>query len=100
MPKEETPTKKLEVVSEEKLTPLMHGSDKIMVVMPSLALLSQIVGLHFIFHKDMDSIYRDSSWFKVEDCLIRGTRKNTSKKYLARYLPFGRQSTNWKQDMG
>ena len=98
-PKEEISPKKLNVVSEEKLTPLMHGSDKIMVVMPSLALLSQIVGLRFMFHKDMDSIHRDSSWSKVEDCLIRGTRNTTSKKYLASYLPFGWQSTNWKQDM-
>ena len=40
LPKEEIPPKKLEVVSEEKLTPLMHGSEKIMVVMPSFALLS------------------------------------------------------------
>ena len=59
--KEEIPRKKLYVVSEGKLTPLMHGSEKIMVVMPSLALLSQIAGLRYMFHKDMDSIRRDSS---------------------------------------
>ena len=68
LPKEEISPKKLEVVFEGKLTPLMHGSDKIMVVMPSLALLSQIGGLCFILHKDMDSINRDSSSSKVEDC--------------------------------
>ena len=85
-PNEEIPPKKLNVVSEEKLTPWMHGSDKIMVVMPSLALLSHIMGLCFMFHKDMDSMHRDSSCSKVDDYLIRGTRNTTSKKYLARYI--------------
>ena len=53
--------KKVDLVAQEKVTPLMHGYDKVMVIMPSLALLSQIVGLRSIFHQDMDSIIRDLS---------------------------------------
>lgn len=58
---------KVELVAQEKVAPLIQGYDKVRVIMPSLALLSQIVGLRFMFHQDMDSIGRDSSWFEVED---------------------------------
>ena len=78
--------KKVELVVQEKVAPLMHGYDKVRVIMPSLALLSQIVGLRFMFHQDMDSIGRDSSWFKVEDCLRRTTRGGS--KTIGHYLPF------------
>ena len=61
--KMEMTPKMVELVAQEKVAPLMHGYEKIMVIMPSLALLSQIVGLHFMFHQDMDSIGRDLSWF-------------------------------------
>ena len=69
------------------------------VFIPSLALLSQIVGLRFVFHHDMGSICRDSSWFPVTDCLARQHR-NQQKKYLARFLSFGCKGQEWKQDMG
>ena len=65
---------KFELVVQEKVAPLLQGYDKVRVIMPSLALLSQIVGLRFMFHQDMDSIGRDSSWFEVEDCRRRTTR--------------------------
>ena len=67
--------------------------------MPSLALLSQIVGLRFMFHQDMDSIGRDSSWFEVEDCLKRTTTRGGNKT-IVHYLPFGWEDTDWKHDMG
>ena len=56
---------------QEKVTPLIQGHGKVRVIIPSLALISQIMGLRFMFHQDMDSIIRDLSWFKVEDCLKR-----------------------------
>ena len=90
--------KKVELVAQEKVTPLMHGNDKVMVIMPSLALLSQIVGLRFMFHQDMDSIIRDSSCFKVEDFLKRATRGGN--KTIGHYLPFGWEDTDWKHNMG
>ena len=92
------PPRKVLLVSQEKVAPLIHGYDKVMVIMPLLALLSQIVGLHFLFHQDMDSIIRDSSWFKVEDCLRRATRGGN--KTIGHYLPFGWEDTDWKHDMG
>ena len=93
--KEETPPKMLELIKKEKLADLMHGNDRVMVVMPSIALLSQILGLRFVFHQDMDSIYRDSSWLKVTDLLVRRTE---NPKYLACYLPFRWNTQHWKQD--
>ena len=54
--------RKVELVVQEKVTELIQGYDKVMVIMPSLTLLSQIVGLRFMFHQDMDSIIRDSCW--------------------------------------
>lgn len=100
IPQEEEMTpQKVELVVQEKVTPLMHGYDKVMVIMPSLALLSQIVGLRFMFHQDMDSIGRDSSWFKVEDCLKRTTTRGGNKT-IGHYLPFGWEDTDWKHDMG
>ena len=72
---------------------------KIRVIMPSLALLSQIVGLRFMFHQDMDSIGRDSSWFKVEDYLKMTTRRGGNKT-IGHYLPFGWGDTDWTHDMG
>ena len=53
--------KKVELVVQEKVAPLLQGYDKVRVIMPSLTLLSQIVGLRFMFHQDMDSIGKDSS---------------------------------------
>ena len=41
---------KVELVAQEKVAPLIQGYDKVRVIMPSLALLSQIVGLRFMFH--------------------------------------------------
>ena len=78
---------KVELVVQEKVAPLLQGYDKVRVIMPSLALLSQIVGLRFMFHQDMDSIGRDSSWFKVEDCLKRTTTRGGNKT-IGHYLPF------------
>ena len=54
MQKEETPPEILELIKKEKLADLMHGNERVKVVMPSLALLSQIVGLRFVFHQDID----------------------------------------------
>ena len=96
--REETPPKMLELIKKEKLVDdLMHGNDRVKVVMPSLALLSQIVGLRFLFHQDMDLICRDSSWLEVTNLLAT---RNQKPKYLARYLPFRWKAQNWKQDMG
>ena len=53
----------LELVQEEKVQDSIRGYGKVKVFIPSLALLSQIVGLRFVFHHDMESICRDSSWF-------------------------------------
>ena len=89
---------KVELVVQEKVAPLIQGYDKVRVIMPSLALLSQIVGLRFMFHQDMDSIGKDSSWFEVEDCRRRTTRGGS--KTIGHYLPFGWKDTDWKHDMG
>ena len=90
---------KVELVVQEKVAPLLQGYDKVRVIMPSLALLSQIVGLRFMFHQDMDSIGRDSTWFKVEDYLKMTTRRGGNKT-IGHYLPFGWGDTDWKHDMG
>ena len=96
---EEITQKKVELVVQEKVAPLLQGYDKVRVIMPSLALLSQIVGLRFMFHQDMDSIIRDTSWFEVEDCLKMTTRRGGNKT-IGHYLPFGWEDTDWKHDMG
>ena len=88
---------KVELVAQEKVAPLIQGYNKIRVIIPSLALLSQIVGLRFMFHQDMDSIGRDSSWFKVEDSLQRTTRGEN--KTIGHYLPFGWEDTDWQHVM-
>ena len=72
---ENAPPKMLQVVQEEKVQDLIRGYGSVKVFIPSLALLSQIVGLRFVFHHDMGSISRDSSWFPVRDCLARRQRK-------------------------
>ena len=92
------PPRKVLLVSQEKVAPLIHGYDKVMVIMPLLALLSQIVGLRFMFHQDMDSIGRDLSWFKVEDCLRRATRGGN--KTIGHYPPFGWEDTDWNTIWG
>ena len=96
---ENAPPKMLELVQEEKVQDSIRGYGNVKVFIPSLALLSQIVGLRFVFHHDMGSICRDSSWFAITDCLARQQR-NQQKKYLARFLPFGCKGQEWKQDMG
>ena len=93
------PPKMLELVQEEKVQDSIRGYGNVKVFIPSLALLSQIVGLRFVFHHDMGSICRDSSWFQVQDCLARNQRYQKN-KYLARYLLFGCGAQDWKQDMG
>ena len=96
---ENAPPKMLQLVQEEKVQDLITDSGSVKVLIPSLALLSQIVGLRFVFHHDMSSISRDESWFTVIDCLARQQR-STKQKFLARYLPFGCGAREWKQDMG
>ena len=57
--RENAPPKMLEVVQEEKVQNLIPDSGSVLLLIPSLALLSQIVGLCFVFHHDMGSIGRD-----------------------------------------
>ena len=95
--KEENSPKILELIKREKLADLMHGNYRVKVVLPSLTVLSQLVGLRFVLHQDMDLICRDSSWLEVTNLLAT---RNQKPKYLARYLPFRWKAQNWKQDMG
>ena len=94
--KEETPLKMLELTKKEKLVDLIHGNDMVKVDMPSFAVLYHIVGLRVVFHQDMDSIFRDSSWLDVTNLLATSNQKV---KYLAHYLLFGWKTQHWKQDM-
>ena len=61
----------LELVKKEKLAYFMHGDERFMVSMPSLDVLFWIVGQSFVFEQNMDSIFRDSSWLKVTNLLVR-----------------------------
>lgn len=76
---ENAPPKMLELVREEKVQDSIRGHGNVKVFIPSLALLSQIVGLRFVFHHDMESIFRDTSSLPVKDCLAR-TQRNQQKK--------------------
>ena len=71
---ENAPPKMLRLVQEEKVQHLITDYGSVKVCIPSLALLSQILGLCFVFHHDMSSISSDESLFTVIDCLARQQR--------------------------
>ena len=97
--KENAPPKMLELVQEEKVQDSIRGYGNVKVFIPSLALLSQIVGLRFVFHHDMGSICRDSSWFPVKDCLAR-TQRNQQKSIWRATCHLGAEAKNGNRIWG